>query len=180
MKFWLTLVAYEAVWFAAVIGAGHGLAWPGVVGALLFAAWRLAVSVHWRIELRLIAIGLLLGVVTEAAWGYGGLIRYAAPWPWAEVPAWILALWVAFALTIVPLFGYLHERPWLAALFGAIGGPLAYLGAARGWNAAIFVAPIWQVLPWLALGWGIALPLLTSLARYWLRGATLSTTRGAL
>lgn len=169
MNFWLILVAYEAVWFAAVIGAGHDLAWPGVVAAVVFAAWRLAVSAHWRIELRLIGAGLLLGVVAEAAWGYGGLIRYEAARPWTEVPAWILALWMAFALTIVPLFGYLRERPWLAALFGAIGGPLAYFAAARGWHAATFVAPVWRVLPWLALGWGISLSLLCVLARRWLR-----------
>lgn len=168
MNFWLTLVAYQLVWFAAVIGAGHGLAWPGVLGALLFAAWRLAVSTQRGVELRLIAVALLLGVAMETAWVRGDLIRYAAAWPWAEAPAWILALWVAFALTIVPLFGYLHARPWLAALFGAIGGPLAYLAAAHGWHAAMFVAPNRQVLLWLALGWGIALPLLTMLARHWL------------
>ncbi|MGH8124380.1 MAG: DUF2878 domain-containing protein [Rhodanobacteraceae bacterium] len=178
MNFWITLAAYEAVWFAAVIGAGHGLAWPGVAGALLFAAWRLGVSKQRGIELRLIAVALALGVVTELAWVYAGLIRYAAPWPWAAAPAWILALWVAFALTIVPLFGYLHTRPWLAALFGALGGPLAYLAAARGWHAAVFIAPRWQVLAWLALGWGIALPLLTSLARHWLRGAAPLPQRG--
>ena len=59
-----------------------------------------------------------------------------------------------------------------SAAFGAIGGPLAYLGAARGWHAVTMSTPLWQVLPWLALGWGIALPVLTLLARHWLRAAT--------
>ena len=35
MSFWLSLIGYQTVWFAAVIGAGHGLAWPGVVGMLV-------------------------------------------------------------------------------------------------------------------------------------------------
>lgn len=168
MTFWLTLAAYELVWFAAVIGAGHGLAWPGVAGTLLFAAWRLAVSPHRRTELRLIAVALLLGFLLETIWVRLGLIRYAAPWPMQTHPAWLMALWAAFALTVVPLFGYLRGRPWLAAALGAVGGPLAYLGAARGWHAVLLPAREWPSLIALAVGWGIALPCMTGLARHWL------------
>lgn len=177
MTFWFTLGAYEAVWFSAVIGASHGLAWPGVLAAALFAGWRITVSEQRQIELRLIAAGLLLGATLESAWVYGGLIRYAADWPMVQVPAWILALWIAFGLTIVPLFGYLHERPWLAALLGAIGGPLSYFAAARGWHVAFFEAPDWQIVIAMAFGWGIALPALTQLARHLLRAASLSPDR---
>lgn len=169
MNFWLTLIAYEAVWFAAVIGAGRGQWWPGVLGALAFAAWRLAVSAHRHVEWRLVVIALLLGVALENLWVRAGLVGYATPWPWAETPAWLMSLWLAFALTILPLFGYLHERPVLAAVFGAFGGPLAYLGAARGWHAVLLPTPMWPTLLALAAGWAIALPLLTSLARRWLQ-----------
>lgn len=168
MTFWATLAAYELVWFAAVIGAGHGLAWPGVAGTLLFAAWRLAASDHRRTELKLIAVALLLGFLLETLWVALGLIRYAAPWPTPTHPAWLMALWAAFALTVVPLFGYLRGRPGLAAALGAAGGPLAYLGAARGWHAVLLPAREWPSLLALAVGWGIALPCLTGLARHWL------------
>lgn len=171
MNFWATLIAYEVVWFAAVIGAGHGMAWPGVLGALLFAAWRLAVSPRRDVELRLAIVALLLGGLLETLWVRAGLVHYAAPWPLPETPAWLMALWLAFALTIVPLFGYLHARPWLAAAFGAIGGPLAYLGAAHGWHAVLLPSPAWRTLAALAIGWGIALPLLCALAKRWLRKA---------
>lgn len=169
MNFWLTLAAYEAVWFAAVIGAGRGLWWPGVAATLAFAAWRLAVSAHRRVEWRLLAVALLLGLALENLWVRSGLLGYAAPWPWAAAPAWLIALWLAFALTIVPLFGYLHARPWLAALFGALGGPLAYLGAACGWHAVQLPTPAWPALLALGAGWALALALLATLARRWLR-----------
>lgn len=94
-----------------------------------------------------------------------GLIDYAVAWPWAGSPAWILALWWAFALSIVPLLGYLHRRLLLAAVFGAIGGPLAYLGAARGWHVVQFAQPQWHSLLALAAGWAVAMPLLAWLAR---------------
>jgi hypothetical protein len=169
MNFWLTLAAYEAVWFAAVIGAGHGLCWPGVVATLAFATWRLTVSAHRRVEWRLLAVALLLGLILENLWVRSGLLGYAAPWPWATAPAWLIALWLAFALTIVPLFGYLHARPLLATLLGALGGPLAYLGAARGWHAVRLPVPAWPALLALAAGWAMAMPLLATLARRWLR-----------
>ena len=168
MNFWLTLLAYDAVWFTAVAGAGDGKGWPGVIAALAFATARLAFSAHRNIELRLIALALLLGFVLENLCNRAGFIQYAAAWPLPEAPAWLMALWLAFALTIVPLFGYFHARPALAALFGAFGGPLAYLGAAH-WHAVRLSLPVWPALLALAAGWAVALFLLTSLAGRWLR-----------
>ena len=34
LHFWGNLLGYQAVWFIAVIGAGHGWAWPGPISAL--------------------------------------------------------------------------------------------------------------------------------------------------
>lgn len=169
MNFWLTFAAYEAVWFSAVIGAGHGLEWTGAAATLLFVAWRLAVSRQRAVEVRLIGVALAIGLLADALLVWADTVMYAAPWPWPEAPLWLTALWIAFALTIMPLFGYLHARPWLAALFGMIGGPLAYLGAARGGHAVRFGQPEWHALVLLAIEWGIALPLLCTLAH---RGLT--------
>ena len=168
MNFWLTLLAYDAVWFAAVIGAGNGKGWPGVIAALAFAAWRLAFSAHRNVELRLIALALLIGFILENICARAGFVHYAAAAPLIETPAWLMALWLAFGLTIIPLFGYFHTRPVFAALFGAIGGPLAYLGAAQGWHAVKLLPPVWPALLALAVGWATALALLTSLAGRWL------------
>lgn len=164
MNFWLTFVAYEAVWFIAVIGAGQGLVWPGAAATLLFAAWRLGVSRQRAVEARLVSVALAVGLLADALLVWTDAATYTAAWPWPEAPFWLTALWIAFALTIVPLFGYLHARPWLAALFGMVGGPLAYLGAARGWQVVRFNPPEWHALVLLGIEWGIALPLLCTLA----------------
>ena len=164
----LTFIAYEAVWFAAVIGAGHGSVWPGVAAAIVFAVWRLRVTAHRRVEARLLLAAFLIGTVLETCWVRAGLIHYAAAWPLASSPAWLLALWATFGLTIVPLFGYLRSRPWLSAGLGAVGGPLSYSAAARGWHAVYFPARPWPSMLGLALGWALALPVLTMLARRWL------------
>ena len=165
MIFWLTLLAYQTTWFAAVIGAGRGLGWPGATCAGLFTLWRLAVSPQRALELRLALTALALGLLLETLWVRGGLLSYRAAWPWLAAPGWILALWWAFGLSTAPLLGHLHRRLPLAAVLGAVGGPLAYLGAARGWHAVQFAQPHWHGLLALAAGWAVAMPLLAWLAR---------------
>ena len=161
----LTFIGYEIVWFAAVIGAGHGLVWPGVTSAATFFAWRMAVSRTRGSDLGLLVVSFAVGAMLETFWVRTGLIDYSAAWPFASAPAWLLALWASFGLTIVPLFGWLQARPWLGAVLGAVGGPLSYWAAARGWHAASFPPRPFASLAALALGWAAALPLLTTLAR---------------
>lgn len=177
MNFWLVFAAYEGVWFATVIGAGHGRVWPAAVAAVLFAAWRFGVSTVRALEIRLIVVATAFGLLLDAALVWTGVAEYATAWPSPQAPFWLTLLWPVFALTIVPLFGHLHRRPWLAALLGAIGGPLAYLGAARGWQVVAFRPPEWQALGMLAIAWAIVLPLLCTLARH---GLAMSNPSGAL
>ena len=166
MSFWLSLIGYQAVWFAAVIGAGHGLAWPGVLGMLVYALVQLACARHVRTDLALMAAGLMFGLLLDGTLSRSGLASYAAGWPDpALAPGWILALWVTFALTFSQSLRYLQTRLWLAALLGLFGGPLAYLGAARGWQVVTFAEPTWRALLALALGWALATPTLAWLAR---------------
>jgi hypothetical protein len=67
-------------------------------------------------------------------------------------------------MTMNHSMAWFAPRPWLAAAFAAVGGPLAYLGAARGFGAVAFPTPAWPALLWLALAWAAALPLLLRLA----------------
>jgi hypothetical protein len=166
LKFWLSLVGYQLVWFIAVIGAARGLAWPAIVGTLLYAVGQLGAARRFKTDLSLMAMAIVMGLLFDSALIHAGLANYAAPWPSADIaPAWILALWAAFSLTFTQSLAYLQTRLWLAALLGAAGGPLAYLGAARGWHAVNFANPSWRALLWLSIGWGLATPALAWFAR---------------
>jgi hypothetical protein len=59
----------------------------------------------------------------------------------------------------------LRGRPLLAAALGLVGGPAAYLAAARGWSAVEFVPPVPVALAWLGMAWAGALALLATVAR---------------
>lgn len=166
MKFWASLIGYQLVWFAAVIGAGRGLAWPGIVAALLYAAGQLAATCCYKTDLSLMAAAMAMGLLLDSGLIQVGLARFAAPGPITGMtPAWILGLWVAFSLTFTQSLAYLQTRLWLAALLGGLGGPLAYLGAQRGWHAIAFAHPSWRALLYLSVGWGLATPALAWLAR---------------
>ena len=173
MKFWASLIGYQLVWFAAVIGAGRGLAWPGIVGTLLYAACQLAAARQYKADLSLMAAAVVLGLLVDGGLIRAGLASYAAPWPSATLaPAWILALWAAFAMTFTQSLRWLQTRLRLAALLGAVGGPLAYLGASRGWHVLSFADPAWRGLSSLGIGWALATAALAWLARRWSIGAT--------
>lgn len=163
---WTNAIAYQAVWFAAVIGAGRGLWWPGVAAAALFVAGQLGVSRERDVDLKLILAAFACGLAIEGALATTGLARHAAAVPALPggAPLWLLAIWVSFALTLRRSMRFLMDRPLAALALGAIGGPLAYLGAARGWQAIDFAEPLWQPLVALGIGWSLALPALALLA----------------
>jgi hypothetical protein len=165
MKFWASLVGYQLVWFLAVIGAGRGASWPGIVGLLLYAAFQLRAARQSRTDLSLMAAAAAMGLLFDSGLIRAGLASFAAQWPFARfAPAWILALWAAFSLTFTQSLAYLQTRLRLAALLGAVGGPLAYLGAERGWHAVAFAPPAWRALLCLSIGWGLATPALAWMA----------------
>ena len=169
MALWLNLIGYQAVWFAAVMGAGQGLTWPAVIAAGVFVALQLAWSRQWRADLWLVLAALVCGLLLDGALTASGLLRHTASSPALPpggAPVWILAVWIAFALTLNHSMGWLRRRPVLAWLAGAVGGPLAYWGAARGWRAVIFETPVIYTVAWLSAGWSIALVLLATVARH--------------
>lgn len=174
MTFWGNLIGYQIVWFSAVIGAGRGLWWPGATAAAIFILLHLALARQSRsdraADIKLLATAVLIGTVLDGSIAMSGLARYAAnatTLPSGGAPLWILSMWASFALTLRHSMTFLLGRPALALVFGAVGGPLAYLGAARGWHVIAFSEPRWMGLLALSTGWGIAIPLLTMLARRW-------------
>jgi hypothetical protein len=184
MSFWGNLIGYQLVWFAAVIGASHGKTWPGVTAGSCFVLSQILAADHPHTEWRLLASALLLGITIEGVLARTGWATYAAAAlavPPGGAPLWILALWASFSMTLNRSLAYLRDRLWLAMVFGAIGAPLAYLGAQRGWASVIFQPPTWRGLTWIACSWASAMPLLAFLARRWtsLSETKIAATRAA-
>ena len=157
-------VLFQAAWFACVIGAAHGQVAFGILAVVAVVAFLLAWSMRPGADLRLIVLALALGAVWDSVLARTGVIEYAAPGPlpgWA--PVWILALWALFATMLREPMRWLHGRPFLAALFGGVGGALSY-AAAQQLGACAFPDP-GMALAVLGAGWALFVPLLLVGAR---------------
>ncbi|WP_294991279.1 DUF2878 domain-containing protein [uncultured Stenotrophomonas sp.] len=165
LRFWANLLGNQLVWLCAVAGAGRGWQWPALLAAALYVGSQLLTSPQPKLDLRLMLLALACAWLVDASAAASGALRYAAaPLGWAP-PPWIMALWAAFAMTLTTSMRFLQRHTALPALFGLLLAPLAYLSAARGFDAVRFNAPAWQGVLLLGIGWSIALSLLCQAAR---------------
>jgi hypothetical protein len=155
----VNFIAFQTAWFAAVLGAAHGMPWLGVVAVPLALALHLALSPDWRPELLLALAAAGTGLVFDSilvAAGSFSPIPYVFPAPFSSL--WMVMLWVNLATTLNVSMGWLRGRYALAAVFGAVGGPMAYYSGAR--FGAMTELPDAGGLATIGIAWAIALPLL--------------------
>lgn len=164
----INFVLFQIGWFACVLGAAKQMPWLGVIIVVCIFAWHLSQAKQAKPEFILLIIALLFGGIYDQLMLSSGLISYQAHgWSNALVPAWILALWALFVTILNVSLRWLKNiksrGKWLVAiLFGAIGGPLAYMGAAKLGAVSLNVVPMSYVA--LSVGWAIITPLLLRLA----------------
>lgn len=159
----LNFGAFQLAWFACVLAAAQGRA------LLATLAVAVAVCVHLWLAPRRVPEAMLVLVVTSIGLFWDslvvslGLVSYASGnFADGVAPVWIIAMWALFATSLNLSMGWLKGRPWLAALFGAVGGPLAYLAGER-LGGVQMPDPV-MALGAQAIGWAAILPLLTLLA----------------
>jgi hypothetical protein len=153
----LNFVLFQAGWLACVGGAASGLAAEGALVAIAIVAWHIARAARPSREAALALAAAATGLVFENLLVAAGLVRVP------DGVYWLVVLWALFATTLNGSLRALQGRPWLAALLGALGGPLAYYAGAR-MGALQFLQPA-AMLAVLAAGWALATPLLALLAR---------------
>ena len=153
----------NGVWFACILGAAYGHAWLGSACAFVWIGWTLHRHANWRRELGVVLFAGALGFVADLVLIPVGRLAYVGQPPGVPGPLWIVALWMAFGTSLNVSLAWLHGRAWLAAILGAISGPLAYL-AGRKLGAVVFGPPDREPLLVLSIVWAIALPLLVIVA----------------
>jgi len=160
----VNFVAFQLGWFACVLGAAHGLPWAGTGVALAIVAWHLTRAARPRAEIGLVLIAAGIGALWDSGLSALGWIRYpSGVLIEGAAPYWIVAMWMLFATTLNVSLAWLRRNLPLAAVFGALGGPLAYLGGAK--LGALTFGAQEAALVALALGWAVLTPLLLRLAR---------------
>lgn len=154
-------VGFQACWFACVLGAAQGHEWIGPLAVLAFTALSLRGRAHVGRELLALAAAAVLGTLVDSLEVACGWLAFAGtPLAGRLPPAWIIALWVAFALTFDSSLAWLAGRRAWFALFGFVGAPLSYWGGVR-MGALQFGEPLVPALVGIGVAWGVALPLVS-------------------
>lgn len=160
----LNYLLYQTGWLAAVVGAGRGHPWLGMLVALTLVGAHVALTKPRRSELTLVLVSGLVGLVVDSLLVAMGLLSFpsgsAVSW---LCPPWIIVMWMQFATTLRFSLEWIGRRPMVAAMFGAIGGPLAYVIGER-LGAVELGAPPAATLLILGTMWAGAVPMLSALA----------------
>jgi len=157
-------IAFQCGWFACVLGAAYGWPLAGTATAGAIVVWHVLRALRPAEELKLIMIALALGALWDSSLAAIGWIDFTSGTLVAGLaPPWILALWALFATTLNASLEWLKGSAPMAALLGAIAGPLSYWAGVR-LGAIEFVAPL-PALVALAIGWGVMTPLLVAASR---------------
>ena len=162
----INFLLFQIAWFACVIGAAKGMPWLGVGITLLVVAWHLYTAKNGKAAFTLIIIALVIGALYDQAMLFYGFIDYQHH-GWTAifgetinnelVPVWILALWAGFTTSLNVSLRWLRSLPIVAILFGAIGGPLAYIAAQKLGAVTLYGNQSYIAL---SVGWALITPVL--------------------
>jgi len=159
----INFVTFEIAWFACVLGAAHGVPLVGTLTVIAAVALHLAMSSAPRMELTLLVVVTLIGTLWDSAIASQHLITYPnGNFASGLAPHWIIAMWALFATTLNVSLAWLQGRPLVAALLGAVAGPVAYFAGSR--LGALQLSDAVPALGLQSVGWAVLMPLLTIVA----------------
>jgi hypothetical protein len=160
----LNATFYEVGWLCCVLGASWGYPVTGGLLALALVGIHLWLASSRQSEILLILSSCLLGVIVDSSQQALGLFTFKtdSSWPlW--LPLWVFVIWAQFATLFHYALYWLKGRYLVAALFGLIGGPLAYWGGIRLGAASFGENPTVTIIV-LALVWAAIIPTLVRLS----------------
>ena len=156
-------ILFQLGWLSCVIGGASSYHWTGVVVVAAIVAVHLVRSYRITSEVMLILITTLLGTTWDSALMAAGLLSFNNGVVFdALVPLWMVAMWALFATTLNVSMQWMKNRYLLAAVFGAIGGPVAYYAGHR--LGAVEFSQTSTALLAVGAGWTVLMPLLINLS----------------
>ena len=163
MQLAINIIVYQVCWLACILGAAKQMPLVGVALVAIAAAYHLYSAPRALPEFKLLIIAAVIGAVWDSLpVSMGWLVYPSGMLLDGAAPYWIVALWVVFATTFNVSLRWFKEHLLLAALFGAIGGPLAFLAGERLGGVEFLNYPMG--LTALAIGWGVLMPVLLLIA----------------
>ncbi len=166
IKIVINIVIYQVCWIGCILGAANMMPLIGVALASAAVACHLYTAPRAGVELTLIVIAAAIGAAWDSLLVVAGWLVYpSGTLIQGTAPYWIVALWISFATTFNVSLRWFKRRLRWAGLFGAIGGPLAFLAGER-LGGVVFTDHVTGVAV-LALGWALLMPLMMVISNRW-------------
>lgn len=163
MRLLINVIGLKVGWLACVLGAANGVPYLGPAVVALVVAVHLYLAEAPATELRLIGLVALIGLFWDSLLTSAGLMHYPAGIVAPGIaPYWIVAMWVLFATGLNLSLAWLKGRPLVAAIFGGVGGALAFYGGFQ--LGGVDIPALGLGLAAQGLGWALIMPLLGYLA----------------
>lgn len=160
----INFILFQIAWLACVIGAAKGMPLLGVAVTFAVLAWHLHKANNAKPELLLMLAALAIGSCLDQFMLSMQVVAYQEHgWSASLVPVWIMALWLAFATTLNVSLAWMQGHYFICMLFGAAGGPLAYLGAEKIGAVSLHGNATYIAL---SISWAGVTPLLVYLAAH--------------
>ena len=158
----INFVLFQAAWFVCVLGASYNHTYLALTLSLIILLLHFAIIKNRMLELKLIIIAGLIGLLFDGALLNFDLIIYNDPGlPYPFTPIWIVMLWMIFAMTLNHSLAWLSQKIYVSVLFGAMGGPLAYIAGEK--LGAITLLSTNSIIT-LSIGWALITPILLTIA----------------
>lgn len=158
-------VLYQVGWFACVLGGAPQRPWIGFLIGLVLVGVHLALVDERAIEFQLVGLAVVIGTVIELFQLWAGTYRFSSGTASERLPPpWLLVMWAQFATTFRFSMRGVVTRPFVALLFGAFGGPLAFLAGER-LGAVTLLPPVGHGMLRLSVTWAAALIIFSSVVR---------------
>ena len=160
----LNFSAAQLGWLGSVIGGAQQMPWIGPLAAVV------ALIIHFHFAKRpvdefiLIMSCAAIGAAFDSFLVATGWVQYySGQFSDVMAPYWIITMWMLFATTLNVSLKWLRGRVKLAAVFGLIGGPLAYIGGEK--LGGIDLVNQVAALATLGIGWAVIMPFLLYLSQ---------------
>lgn len=129
MRVLANFLAFQAGWFACLLGAANGNYWLGPMAITGVFVLNLYLTGEYIRETVIGLIFIAVGFAVDTQLTFFGVYtpqENILPSPFS--PPWLMAMWLNLATIFNVSLRWMHGKYRLAALLGGLGGPLSYYG----------------------------------------------------
>lgn len=156
----VNFVGFQIGWFGAILGAARGWTWLGPVIVAVLLVVHLAGEKRRGPVLGLLLLTGVLGYAIDSLFVLAGAFAFPEiAQMGGPSTLWMAAMWINLAIAVRGCMAWLRGRWLLAAVLGAVSGPLSYWAGAR-LGAIELGESFTRSMVLIGIEWLLALPLL--------------------